>query len=96
MKNMFIRTIVKQTDVCENVEERINRLFKRLDEYMHQRAFEVLTLKEVTSLVSNFAQTRRSRMELGMSRDENLYELEKDFRWLMGIMRERNLQKITR
>lgn len=91
-----MKKIIEQVNVCENVEERINRLFKRLDAYMHQRAFEKLTLEEVTSLVSNFSQIRRSRMELGMSRDENLYELENDFRWLMGIMREQNLQKITR
>lgn len=80
-----------------SIEERINNIFKALDNYANTEGLlNELTIDWLISVKTNFADTRRQRMVLNMQRDEAAYQLEKDIAWLISVMRERNLEKVTR
>jgi hypothetical protein len=78
-------------------EKRITDIFNNLDEYIGKtNSFDRLNINTIIFLINDFSQVRHSRQELNMDKDLKLLTIEKDLRWLKGVMFERNLEIITR
>lgn len=79
-----------------DIEERINNIFAQFDNYISHHSFDYLTIEMVTNLIYECAETRKMRESNNLSKDEKLYNIEKDLRWLKSLMLEHYLTKITR
>jgi hypothetical protein len=76
--------------------DEIDMIFKKLDDYVGEKSFDRLSITQIKDLIKDFANTRRTRVDLDMPKDEKLLELEKELRNLRARLINNNQVMVYR
>lgn len=88
--------IGKKINADDDLEKAITDIFEKLDKYMGCKSFESINIDTIRFVINDFAKIRHLRDELGLEKDDELYEIEKKLRWLYSKMFNYSMIKINR